>query len=1128
MKKIQSSKWYMRITILFLFIIPLSVSAAQEKVSIKKKAITVKEAINVIEKSSTYSFFFKSTDLDNKKRRDVDCEGTLDEVLSEVLKGSNIKYVIKGKDVILSVNGVQNTAPQQSKKNEIIGMVVDYQTGDPVIGATIQVKGASTGVISDIDGKFKVNASPNDILMISYIGYQTMERKVGKQKLINIELKEDSKALDEVVVTAFGVGQKKESLVGSVQQIKPAELKVPSSSLSSSFAGRLAGVIAVQRTGEPGADGSNFWIRGKSTFSGATAALIILDGVEISSSDLNALDPEVIEGFSILKDATATALYGTRGANGVMIVTTKRGEDVLKPIINIRLEGSVQQMTDVPSMVGGVEYMKMYNEAILTRGGSTDLYSQDKIDKTAAGLNPLIYPNTNWYDEMFNKLALSERANLNIRGGRKTVKYFMSVAVKRDGGNLKSISKDYFSYNNNINVIRYDFVNNLDIDATKTTKVSLGLNASIRDWNGPKKDAADIFNSSRTASPVDFPIIYPEWSDNEPHYHWGNKSGGAVNGGYPNPIADYVTGYRTVFTSTVQASLRLEQDLSTLVKGLKLKGLASFKNWSKTQVSRTANYNRYEVSKINDDGTYELSRVGAEQGTGLTSEFKESTGDRRIYLQAYLDYNRRFGEHDINAMFLYNQDEYAVNNPSDLYSSLARRKQGIAGRFSYGYDNKYLAEVNFGYNGSENFAKGNRWGFFPSFAVGYNISQEKFFQPLSKAITHLKLRASWGLVGNDDIRNGNAQARFAYMDDILLASSPQYNTGYDQGTGLKGPLWIRYYDPELKWEVGEKLNVGMDLQLYNDFNLHIDAFKETRRDIFMKRDNTIPTFLGTNTFVDKKGTVVFGNVGKMKNVGVDVAIDYNKQINKDFFMSAKGTFTYAHNTILAKDEPPFTQYPNLISSGHSSDVNLLYVADGLFTQEEIDSPDMIPQTLGYTPQAGDIKYKDITGDGVIDTNDRIYTGNPSTPEIIYGFGASMKYKKWDFSFFFQGVAKTSLLMNGFHPFGDNATNGVMDFIAENRWTEDNQNPNAEYPRLTRASNQNNIANSTFWLRNGSFLKLKNAEVGYTHKFLRVYLSGANLLTFSPFKYWDPEMGGGSGLKYPTMRTFNIGVQLTFK
>lgn len=1102
----------MRITILFLFIIPLSVSAAQEKVSVKGKSITIKEAINIIEKNSVYSFFFKSTDLDNNRKKDINCAGTLDEVLSEVLKGSNIKYTIKGKDVILSVKEVKSTTPQQSKKNEIIGVVVDYLTGDPVIGATVQVKGASTGVISDIDGKFKVNASPEDILVISYIGYQTMERKVGKQKLINIELKEDSKALDEVVVTAFGVGQKKESLVGSVQQIKPAELKVPSSSLSSSFAGRLAGVISVQSSSEPGADGANFWIRGKSSLNG-NSALIVLDGVEISSSDLNALDPEVIEGFSVLKDATATALYGTRGANGVMIVTTKRGEDLLKPIINIRVEGSARQLSNVPEYVDGIEYMKLYNEAKLTRGDQQGLYSDDKIAATANSIDPLRYPNVNWYKEMFNKLAFSERANVNIRGGKKSVHYFMSAAVKRDGGNLKSLSKDYFSYNNSISVIRYDFVNNLDIDVTKTTKVSMGLNASIRNWNGPTQNANDIFNLARTASPVDFPIVFPA-QENDTHLRWGGMSGGTNNGGYKNPIAEYVKGYKSNDQSTFQANLRLEQDLSFITKGLKIKALASFKNLSTTIVERSSGYNQYQYAKDSDN----LEMIGSEQVTNLTTKGAEnSTGTRKLYIQAYLDYNRTFGSHDVNAMFLYNQDETSNNKPTSLLESLPQRKQGIAGRISYGYENKYLVEGNFGYNGSENFVKGHRFGFFPSIAVGYNISEEKFWKPLSKVISRLKLKASYGLVGND-----YSSERFAYLETISLNGAPKYTFGTTMNKGAAGPVWTRYYNPDLQWEVGKKFNAGFDLTLFNDVNISLDVFKERREKIYLQRTNSIPTFIGIGS------TKIYGNVGEVDNQGLDFTIDYNKQVNKDLFVSVKGTFTYAHNEIRAYDDPPYLSNPNLSRVGHSIDQALVYVAEGLFTQEEIDSPDMIEQTLGYTPRAGDIKYKDVNGDGIIDENDRVYTGNTTSPEIIYGFGSSIKYKKWDVSFLFQGAARRSLFMNSFHPFGTNAMRGVMDFVAEGRWTEENPNPNATYPRLSVIDNPNNTVPSTYWMRNGAFLKLKNAEIGYTHKFFRVYLSGSNLLTFSPFKYWDPEMGGGSGMSYPTSRTFNIGFQLTFK
>ena len=884
----------------------------------------------------------------------------------------------------------------------------------------------------------------------------------------------------------------------------------------------MAGVIAIQRSGQPGADGADFWIRGKSTFSGSTGALIVLDGVEISASELNALDPEVIEGFSILKDATATAMYGTRGANGVMIVTTKSGEDLLKPIINFRLESSVSQMTDIPEMVGGVDYMKLYNEALTTRGITNGLYSTEKIQGTEQGLNPLLYPNVNWFDEMFNKTAFSQRFNFNIRGGKKAVTYFMSAAIKHDSGNLKPLSKDYYSYNNNINVVRYDFVNNLDIKATPTTKISLGLNVSLRDWDGPVTPANDLFSMSREASPVDFPVVFPARSENELYPLWGGKSGGVYNNGFRNPVAEYVRGYQSEFASTLNANLRLEQKLDMITKGLKFNVLASFKNWSNTTVARTASYNQFEVSDFNPEtGEYTLNRVGAEQNTALSTS-GSSTGDRRIFLQAYLDYNRKFGLHDVNAMLLYNQDQYDQNAPGDLLSSLPRRKQGIAGRISYAYDNRYLAEVNFGYNGSENFAKGNRFGFFPSIAVGYNISQEKFWQPLSEIISHLKLRASYGLVGNDGIGE-----RYAYLEDIVLNSgSWSYTTGVNQNITLSGPMWNRFYNPNLTWEVGKKLNVGFDLQLFRDFNLTVDAFREIRSKIFMQRVNTVPIFVGSGS------TRIYDNIGKMKNIGVDFSVDYNKQITPNFFLSFKGTFTYAHNTILERDEPPFRLYPNLSSIGQSLGVPLIYIADGLFIDQD-DLNNHAQQTLGYQPEPGDIKYKDIPDvngeyNNIIDGNDRVYMGNPDVPEIVYGFGSSMKYKNWDFSFFFQGVAKTSLLMSGFHPFGNEAVRGVMKFIANDYWSEDNPNPHAAYPRLTRTTNANNEAGSSFWLRNGSFLKLKNAEIGYTFKMFRAYLSGSNLLTFSPFKHWDPEMGGGSGMQYPTQRVFNLGIQFTFK
>ena len=1090
--------------------------------TVSLKNVTLKEVISYVEKNSQYVFFFKPEVINQSTQISVSLKNaTVKQLLDKVSEQANIVYEMKERQIVLKEKKVSEQSVSQ-KKRLLQGLVKDEQ-GNPIIGASIQLKNTGTGVITDLDGLFQIQVTDkNSVIVISYIGYVTQEISVGDRSSITVQLKEDTKSLEEVVVTAFGATQKKETMVGAIQQVRPAELKVPSSSLSTSFAGRMAGVIAIQRSGQPGADGADFWIRGKSTFGDATGVLIVLDGVEISSSDLNALDPEVIESFSILKDATATAMYGTRGANGVMIVTTKSGQDLLKPIINFRLETSMSQLTSVPEMVGGVDYMKLYNEALTTRDITTGLYDDTKIRATEQGLNPLVYPNVDWYNEMFNKNAFAQRFNFNIRGGKKAVTYFMSASVKHDAGNLKSLSKDYFSYNNNINVMRYDFVNNLSIKATNTTKISLGLNVSLRDWKGPSAGVDGIFSMSREASPVDFPIVYPARNDKEIYTLWGGMSGGIYNNGYRNPVAEYVVGYKKQFASTVNANIRLDQDLKMVTKGLKLHVLASFKNWSKTETTRKAGYNQFEIDQYNEaTGEYTLSRVGNEQKTALNTE-GAATGDRRIFIQAYLDYKRKFGVHDVNAMLLYNQDQLDNNKPDNLLSSLPRRKQGIAARLSYAYDDRYLAEVNFGYNGSENFAKNNRFGFFPSIALGYNISQEKFWEPISNVISHFKLRGSYGLVGNDGINE-----RYAYLEDIVLSSDKwKYTTGVNQNVNLQGPVWNRYYNPNLTWEVGKKLNVGFDMQLFHQVNLNFDVFKEIRSKIYMQKVNTLPDFIGTGE------TKIYENSGKMKNVGFDIALDYNKQITKDFFLSFKGTLTYAHNTILERDEPPFQLYPNLSSVGYSRGQHLVYVADGLF-RDQADVDSHAEQTLGYIPQPGDIKYvdqPDANGncDGIINTNDRVYMGYPEDPEIVYGFGPSMKYKNWDFSFFFQGAARTSILMSGFHPFGKNATRGVMKFIADDYWSESNPNPNAAYPRLTRDTNSNNTVNSSYWLRNGAFLKLKNAEIGYTFKMFRAYLNGSNLLTFSPFKHWDPEMGGGSGMKYPTQRVFNIGIQFTFK
>jgi tonB-linked outer membrane protein, susC/ragA family len=802
----------------FALLLPISMVAMEQNngvFSFKLQDVTVKDIFKYIEKNSEYIFLY-STDKNLLKKINVDVnKKDITQVLDEILKNTTLIYDIDGKQIIIREKNASEKSQQKTtqKKKTIRGIVSDDSTQEPIIGATIRVNGSMTGTTSNIEGDFVLECAVGDTLTVSFVGYQDRSVLVKSGNIYAIALKESAAELGEVVVTAFGVGQKKESLVGSIQQIKPQELKVPSSSLSTAFAGRMAGVIAVQRSGEPGADGANFWIRGKSTFNGNTSALIIMDGVEISSTELNALDPEVIESFSILKDATATALYGTRGANGVMIVATKNGKNLDKPIINFRLEGAISTMTRVPNMVDGPTYMKMFNEAVSRPGCDVSPYSQEKIDGTIAGLNPYIYPNVDWFDEIFNKSAFSERANFNIRGGSSKMDYFMSASFKHSNGHLKSLSKDYFSYNNNVRNYNYDFINNLNISATRTTKISLGLNLSVADKKSPLMDVNDIFQLSMEANPVDFPVRFPANMSDRDFVLWGDKPGGIHGQGwYRNPVAEYVTGYKTNLRTTITANFKLAQELDMITKGLKFTGLFSFKNYSSSSTERSASYNHYYMSSYDPSSMeYKITRIGDEQSTALTNDGSRN-GDRKMYFQAILDYNRIFKEvHDLNIMFLYNQEQYDINGPTTLFSSLPQRKQGVAGRVSYSYDGRYYIEGNFGYNGSENFAKGHRFGFFPSIAVGYNISNEKFWQPIKPVISNLKIRGSWGLVGNDATNAG----RFAYMEDLVLGGSDSYTTGIRQDTYYSGPSWNRYFNPDLTWEVGEKINLGLDLQLFN-------------------------------------------------------------------------------------------------------------------------------------------------------------------------------------------------------------------------------------------------------------------------------------------------------------------------
>lgn len=1002
----------------------------------------------------------------------------------------------------------------QSKNIEIKGVVISSADNQPVIGASVKVQDMAIGVVTDIDGNYVLNVPENaTAIEFKYLGLQTQIIPFKKNNLDVfkvIMMYEDAQQLDDVVVVGFGK-QKKESVIGAIQTVKSSELSVPSSSLTSAFAGKIAGVIAVQRSGEPGADGANFWIRGVSTFAGPTSPLIVLDGVEVSSSELNALAPESIESFSVLKDATATALYGAKGANGVMIITTKSGKDMDKPKINVRVENYFSQPTKIPKLADGVTYMKMYNEGELNRNPDRGepYFSEDKINGTMENRNPYVYPNVDWYKQLFGDLSSNQSVNLNVMGGSRRVDYFINASIFNERGLLKDYSQNQFD-DNNIRQTRYSFQSNINAQLTKTTKVGLRLTTQIKNYSGPNVSTATLFTKAMQVNPVYFPAFFPNLGDGDvKHIMFGHKK----QYGIENPLALYLSEKKDNFETNVLSTFTIEQKLDFLTKGLSAKGLISFQNWSSSSSVLGYTPFTYEVESYEQmgDGSYNYTLSEVQPGTEAVVVKNNSNGGNRTYnLQLSLDYNRVFNDvHSVSAMLLYHQREYKSPS-SNFYDTLPLREQGLAGRATYNYDNRSFAEFNFGYNGSDNFMKDNRMGFFPSMAVGYMISNERFFETLKDKISLLKVRASYGLVGNSF-----TSPRFPYITEVNLGGRG-YTFGEDWNNTQYGATIVKYGAENAKWETGEKVNIGLEFGLFDKLTLITDFFYEMRKDIFMQR-RTMPTTVGIGE------AQPYINMGKVKNKGVDLSLEYNHAFRPDILLSVRGNFTYAANELVEKDEPR-QLFPYQSEIGLPLNMPYGLIAEGLF-KDEADIENSPKQTYVQV-KPGDIKYKDMNGDNVIDDFDMTYLGNPEVPQIVYGFGASLNYKKVDISLFFQGVAKTSIVMSSIHPFGEYQFN-VYDFIAKDYWSETNPNPNAAYPRLSDASNTNNSARSDFWIRNGAFLRLKNAEIGFTHKFLRVYVSGTNLLTFSKFKYWDPEVGSGSGLSYPTLRVVNVGLQLNF-
>ena len=723
------------------------------------------------------------------------------------------------------------------QKRTITGVITDAIEGTPVVGATIKIKGQSAGTISGLDGDFSLSVTSKDVLQISFVGYKTKEVQVGDLGVLNIKLETDSELLNEIVVVGAGT-QKKVSVTGAITSVKGLALASPTSSLTNSFAGKLAGVISTTNSGAPG-EAAAFYIRGIGTFGGRATPLIMLDDVEISASDLNKIPAETIESFSILKDASATAIYGARGANGVMLVTTKTGKENETTKVNASIENSFNVMDRFPEFVDGATWMEMYNEAQLTRDPhASQRYSQEIIDNTRKGINPLIYPSIDWTDYIFKKMAMSQRANINVSGGGSKATYYMSIQANHDTGLLNT--KKFYSFNNNINNWSYNFQNNIRYKLTRSTTIDLRMNAQISNNNGPQYNPADLFAKARTTNPVSFPAIFPA-QEGDKHPRFGNayRTGNTL---MENPYAFMNTSFKNYQSNTLNTSLKITQNFDFITKGLKATALINFKNWSYNQYTRTIEPYFYRVKTGSYDpatNTYELERLGTSGTDYIAQSGITKGGDNTFFLQFTIDYARRFNKHNVGGMLLYTQREYK----NDVLPS---RNQGVSGRATYDYDQRYLFEFNFGYNGTERLGKGDRFEFFPAVSLGWLVSNEKFFEPLSDVVSSLKLRGSYGLVGSDETGPSGAP-HFLYIDQVQVTGNgrPGFTTGENLNVSYYGPVVQQWAVQNGGWERVKKLDVGFDMELFRELSITFDFFYgkrcESGQQIY--HDRTLSGFL---------------------------------------------------------------------------------------------------------------------------------------------------------------------------------------------------------------------------------------------------------------------------------------------
>lgn len=1050
------------------------------------------------------------------------------------ITGSNSKFnnnqtenqflISNGKAVEPNLKNIEGFQQQQKT---IKGKVTD-EDGEPLPGVTITIEGKSRGVITDNDGTYSIQAEKGEKIIFSFIGMESQTIEVGDQQIIDVVMEQKTEELEDVTIVAFS-RQKKESVIASMSTVKPGELKVSSNNLTTALAGRVAGLISYQRSGEPGQDNADFFIRGVTTFGYKKDPLILIDGIESSSTDLARLHTDDVESFSIMKDATATALYGSRAANGVILINTKEGKEG-KAKITLRMENSLSMPTRDVELADPITYMKLHNESVKTRDRLGILpYSQEKIDKTIAGVNEYMYPATDWRDELIKDYTMNQSVNLNVSGGGKVARYYVAGAFNQDNGLLKVDERNNF--NSNIDLKTYSLRSNVNINLTESTQMDVRISGTFDDYVGPINGGAQVYRDVLHTNPALFPPYYPADADHEyvQHIMFGNYDDGSGSY-YLNPYAEMVRGYRDYSRSVMNAQFGVKQDLSGIIEGLRVRTMLNTTRETYFEVTRAYDPFWYQASSYDKTSdTYKLVLLNEEEGTEYLSY---NPGQKNVassfYSESAVDYNQTFDDtHTVSGLFVFMAQNRITGNVSDLQSSLPYRNVGIAGRATYSYKEKYFTEFNFGYNASERFHKDHRWGFFPSIGLAWTISNESFWEPLSRTITRFRLRGTYGLTGNDAI--GSANDRFLYLSNVNMTDAGRGAVfGRDNGYSRSGMSISRYSDPTISWEKSTKSNLGLEMDFFEEIVFQADIYKETRTNILQLRTAT-PSEMGLSA-------TPMANIGEAEGKGIDLSLDYNKSFNSNLWIQGRANFTYAASKFIVYEEYDYQDAPWMSHVGYSINQQWGYLAERLFVDDTEAAKSPLQNFGEYG--GGDIKYRDVNGDGQITQLDQVPLGYPTSPEIVYGFGTSVGYKNFDFSVFFQGLGRESFWIDPQATAPFIGETQLLKAYAEDYWSEDNQNLYALWPRLSSTSigNNNNSQRSTWFMRNGSFLRLKQVEIGYSlpqkildkfyMKMCRIYVDSTNPLIWSSFDLWDVEMGG-NGLGYPIQKVFNAGIQVTF-